>query len=156
MKNKLPFLNTLFLSLLMMVWMSASLCEAAVVTSPFGWRIHPISGEKDFHTGIDIAYEEGTPIVAMMDGRCVYSAVYGGYGNCIILEHDNGDHTLYAHCLTLIARYGQSVRRGETIAAVGNTGISTGPHLHLEWWHQGKYVDPLGLWKVGNISEHDN
>lgn len=120
--------------------------DAAPVTSPFGWRIHPITGEYKFHTGLDIGYDAGTAIVAMKEGTVVYSAWYGGYGNTVILEHPDGDHTLYAHCNALYCNYGQWVDKGSVIAAVGSTGNSTGPHLHLEWWHNGQYTDPMGLW----------
>lgn len=120
--------------------------HAAPVTSPFGWRIHPITGEYKFHTGLDIGYDAGTAIVAMKPGIVVYCAWYGGYGNTVILEHPDGDHTLYAHCSTLYCNHGQYVDKGSVIAAVGSTGNSTGPHLHLEWWHNGQYTDPMGLW----------
>lgn len=120
--------------------------SAAEITSPFGWRLHPITGKYAFHSGLDIGYAEGTPIVAMKSGTVVYAAAYGDYGNCIILEHPGGEYTLYAHCATLNALYGD-VRRGEIIASVGSTGASTGPHLHLEWWQNGQYRDPLGLWE---------
>lgn len=123
--------------------------KAADITSNFGWRVHPVTGEWKFHSGIDIGYEYGTPIVAMLAGKVVYAAEYDGYGNCIILEHPGGDHTLYAHCSSLATAYGAQVGRGDVIAYVGSTGISTGPHLHLEWWHNNQYVDPLGLWSAG-------
>lgn len=119
---------------------------AAVVTSPFGWRIHPVTGEWHFHTGVDIGYDYGEPVRAMLSGRVVYAAPYGGYGNCVILEHAGGDHTLYAHCSLLAAEYGEEVERFKTIAYVGASGTATGPHLHLEWWHDGVYADPLLLW----------
>ena len=128
--------------------MMCSISFAAPITSDFGWRIHPVTGEWKFHSGIDIGYNEGEPIVAMRAGKVVFSAVYGGYGNCVIIEHNDGDHTLYAHCSSLVARYGDYVERGELIAYVGSTGISTGPHLHLEWWHNGTYTNPLGLWDL--------
>lgn len=73
---------------------------AAEITSPFGWRENPITGEEEFHSGIDIAYEYGTPVGAMLPGRVIYAAEYGGYGNCVILAHEGGDNTLYAHLLT--------------------------------------------------------
>lgn len=123
-----------------------SLTDAAEITSPFGWRIHPITGEWHFHTGIDISYEYGTPVVAMLDGTVVFAAEYGGYGNCVIIEHAGGDHTLYAHCSSLNAYYGSYVSKGDVIAYVGSTGNSTGPHLHLEYWHNNEYTDPLMLW----------
>lgn len=120
---------------------------AAPITSPFGWRIHPVTGEYKFHTGLDIGYDYGDDIYAMLPGKVVYAAYYGGYGNCVILEHNGGDHTLYAHCSKIYAVYGQQVDRGTLIATVGDSGITTGPHLHLEWWHNGQYADPIGLWR---------
>lgn len=120
--------------------------HAAPITSPFGWRVHPITGKYSFHTGIDIGYEFGDSIVAMLPGKVVYADWYGGYGNCVILEHANGDHTLYAHCSNIYCSYGQNIEQGTIIAAVGNTGNSTGPHLHLEYWHNGQYADPITLW----------
>lgn len=119
---------------------------AAPITSPFGWRIHPITGEYKFHTGLDIGYDYGDNITAMLPGKVVYADWYGGYGNCVILEHSNGDHTLYAHCSSIYCSYGQEVEKGTIIAAVGSTGNSTGPHLHIEYWHNGQYADPIILW----------
>ncbi len=115
------------------------------VSSDFGWREHPITHERRFHTGVDIAYNIGTPITAIKAGKVVYAAPWGWYGNCIILEHPDGDKTLYAHCKHLIAHYQEEVAKGDTIAIVGATGRVTGPHLHLEWWHNGVYFDPLKL-----------
>lgn len=139
MKRLLIVLVSLFL-------LMSSASASAVITSPYGWRIHPVTGEYKFHTGIDIGYGYGEDIAAMMPGRVVYAAEYGGYGNCIILEHAGGDHTLYAHCSRFYVNYGQYVQRGTVIAAVGDSGITTGPHLHLEWWHNGHYADPIKLW----------
>lgn len=117
------------------------------VTDGFGWRTHPIYGDRRFHTGVDLAYPSGTPIRAIKSGKVIYSARWGGYGKCIIIAHPDGDKTVYAHCDTLIAHYKDDVMRGETIATVGSTGISTGPHLHLEWWHNGVYCNPLHLFE---------
>lgn len=139
-------LKRFFFIVLLIGLLCSSSVFAAPITSGFGWRIHPVTGEWKFHAGIDIGYDEGTPIVAMKDGRIVYAAEYGGYGNCVIIEHYDGDHTLYGHCSGFASVYGQEVERGDVIAYVGSTGISTGPHLHLEWWHNGEYVDPIGLW----------
>lgn len=104
-----------------------------------------MTGEWKFHTGVDFGYEYGTGIGAVLPGKVVYAAEYDGYGNCIILEHENGDHTLYGHCSELYVSYGEYVTQGQLIAAVGSTGVSTGSHLHLEWWHNGEYADPLLL-----------
>lgn len=132
--------------LLVLLILLCSSVYAAPITSPFGWRLHPITGEWKFHSGMDIGYEEGTVIPAMMPGTVVYSAWYGGYGYTVILEHANGDHTLYGHCSALYCSYGQYVEKGAVIAAVGSTGYSTGPHLHLEYWHNNQYTDPQVLW----------
>lgn len=120
---------------------------AAEITSPFGWRVNPISGEEEFHPGIDIAYEYGTPVGAMLPGRVVYAAEYGGYGNCVILAHEGGYNTLYAHLDSIMAVYDAHVEAGDVIGYVGSTGFSTGPHLHLELWDNGEYEDPLYLWR---------
>lgn len=120
---------------------------AAEITSPFGWRVNPISGEDEFHPGIDIAYEYGTPVGAMLPGRVVYAAEYGGYGNCVILTHEGGYNTLYAHLDSITAVYDTQVEVGDVIGYVGSTGFSTGPHLHLELWDNGEYEDPLYLWR---------
>ena len=121
---------------------------AAEVTSPFGWRIHPISGVERFHTGADIGYDMGEPIPAMLPGKVAFAAPWGGYGNCVILEHANGDHTLYGHMSEILVTEGQRVGLHEIIGLVGSTGYSTGPHLHLEWWHNGQYVNPLPLYNM--------
>jgi len=140
-KRKIIFVFVVILSLGF-----AQLAWAAPITSPFGWRIHPISGKWAFHTGVDIGYEYGTDIVALRSGTVVYAAPYGGYGNCVIIEDIRHDHELYAHCSELLCSYGQPVAQGQVIAKVGSTGNSTGPHLHVEYWKDGKYVDPLELW----------
>ena len=134
-----------FLSLICFLLFNPSLSSAGEITSPFGWRIHPISGEWSFHSGVDIAYDAGTPIGALMDGAVFYSGVYGGYGNCVVLEHPSGDYTLYAHFESLSVSVGDKVSSGDIIGYVGSTGVSTGPHLHLEWWRGDEYIDPLGL-----------
>lgn len=134
------------LLLLLLTIFSVNVAAAPVITSPFGWRVHPVTGDWKFHTGIDIGMDYGEKIQAMMAGKVVYAAAYGGYGNCIILAHPDGDHTLYAHCSWIYCRYGQEVDKGETIAAAGDSGIATGVHLHLEYWHNGQYADPLELW----------
>lgn len=114
------------------------------ITSPFGWRTHPITGEPDtFHSGTDIAAETGTPIVTLWDGQVVFSDYWGGYGNCVIVDHGNNTYTLYGHCSEIIVQAGENINQGQIIAYVGSTGNSTGPHLHLEIWQNGQYVDPL-------------
>ena len=112
------------------------------VTSPFGYRIHPILKEKKLHTGMDIAAPSGTAILAANDGKVIFAGTKGSYGKAMIVDHGGGIVTLYAHCSSLIASDGQTVQKGDTIAKVGSTGYSTGPHLHFEVRVNGDYVNP--------------
>ncbi len=114
------------------------------VTSPFGWRIHPILGYKKFHTGIDIGVGYGVPIHSAGAGTVIYATWMGGYGNVIIVDHGNGLSTLYAHQSSLAVGKGARVARGQTVGYVGSTGFSTGPHLHFEVRVNGNPVDPMG------------
>ena len=120
-------------------------CYAVPITSPFGYRVHPITGEHRMHTGTDFGYEYGTPIGSVAKGIVVYSGPRGGYGNCVIVKHDNGDCTLYGHFSEVACAVGDPVEKGTLVGYVGSTGMSTGPHLHLEWWHDGLYTDPMQL-----------
>lgn len=113
------------------------------ITSPFGYRVHPILGTSRFHSGLDFGVGHGTPILAADNGLVIHSGWYGGYGNTIILDHGSGWTTLYAHASSLNASQGQSVKRGQTVSFVGSTGMSTGPHLHFEVRYQGNPIDPL-------------
>lgn len=112
------------------------------VSSPYGYRIHPISGEKDLHRGMDIAVAQGTPILAIQDGRVASAGDAGDYGLCVVIEDDKGYQSRYAHCASLSVSAGQEVKRGDEIATVGSTGNSTGPHLHLEIKLDGAYLNP--------------
>lgn len=112
------------------------------VSSSYGYRIHPITGEKDLHRGIDIAVAEGTPIQAIQDGRVISAGDAGDYGLCVVIEDEKGYQSRYAHCSSISVTVGQEVKRGETIAAVGSTGNSTGAHLHLEVKLNGEYLNP--------------
>lgn len=103
-----------------------------VVTSEYGYRTHPIDKTVKFHSGIDIGGNNNAPIYAAQDGKVIFSGTRGGYGLTVMIQHDNGLVTLYAHCSTLFVTEGQDVPKGEHIASVGNTGKSTGPHLHFE------------------------
>ncbi|MFO8238980.1 MAG: peptidoglycan DD-metalloendopeptidase family protein [Prochlorococcaceae cyanobacterium] len=106
---------------------------AGVNTSGFGFRLHPILGSWLMHTGIDLAAPTGTPVVASLGGTVVSSGEAGGYGLVVELEHENPRRrTLYAHLSELYVTAGNRVRQGEVIGRVGNTGLSTGPHLHFE------------------------
>jgi len=115
------------------------------ISSPYGYRVHPIYRVRKMHTGIDIAAASGTPIRAAATGTVVHAARWGGYGNCVILEHGGGLATLYGHCSRLAVNKGGTVTEGQVIAYVGSTGLSTGPHLHFEVRRDGRPVDPMPM-----------
>ena len=113
------------------------------VTSKYGYRTSPFSNEKEFHNGIDIAAREGEPIHAADSGTVVKVEFSpDGYGHYIILQHKNNFQTLYAKCEKILAKEGQAVKTGDIIAACGNSGRSTGPHLHFELRKDGEPIDP--------------
>lgn len=112
------------------------------VSSRFGLRIHPITGEKKTHTGMDIASNQGTAVYASDGGTVTLAGWNGGYGNCIMIDHGNGYVTLYGHLSSISVSEGQTVSQGNTIGAVGSTGVSTGPHLHFEVLQNGTRIDP--------------
>ena len=111
-------------------------------SSGFGYRMHPIQNEMRFHYGTDYAADAGTEIHAFADGIVAEAGISDGYGNYVKIDHGNGFTTLYAHCSELLIHEGDSVTRNQTIALVGSTGQSTGPHLHFELMHNGVYLNP--------------
>ena len=113
------------------------------ITSRYGYRINPISGKYGLHTGLDIAADEGTNIVAAYNGVIKDTGYGTKKGNFVLMEHIDGTQTLYCHCSEILVDEGTVIRAGETIALVGNTGWSTGPHLHFEIQRNGSTVDPL-------------
>ena len=113
------------------------------VTSLFGWREHPMTGNMDFHRGLDIAAPLGNSVRAPLPGRVAEIGESAIYGNYVTLDHGGGLHTTYSHCETIEAEEGAWLRAGELLATVGNTGISTGPHLHLEISQDGIFYNPL-------------
>ena len=114
------------------------------ITSPFGYRIHPIFGTQIYHSGIDIGVDTGTPIMAADSGVVVEADWLGGYGYAVVIDHGNGLSTLYGHNSELAVSPGQSVQQGQVIAYAGSTGYSTGPHCHFEVRVDGSPVDPMG------------
>lgn len=117
---------------------------AAPISSPFGWRVHPVLGTERFHSGIDFAVDYDTSIGAAAGGVVIYADWYGGYGNAVILDHGDGITTLYAHNNELTVSPGQTVQPGQVVSLSGSTGLSTGPHLHFEVRQNGEPVDPMG------------
>jgi murein DD-endopeptidase MepM/ murein hydrolase activator NlpD len=117
------------------------------ITSKFGYRIHPISGKRQFHDGLDIANDSGTKIVAAGSGIVTYSGWNGGYGRVIIISHGYGYKSVYAHNRKNLVAVGERVKKGQVIAELGNTGRSTGPHLHFEVYYKGNKIDPLKILK---------
>lgn len=117
------------------------------ITSPFGWRTHPIFNSRTFHSGIDIGGPNGGNILASNNGKVIYSGWYGGYGKVVIIDHGNVNGkpttTLYAHMSTIKVNQGQSVKKGQVIGLEGTTGYSTGPHCHFEVRINGKPDDPI-------------
>lgn len=116
-------------------------------SSNFGWRIDPFTGSRAMHEGVDFTKPTGTPIFAAAGGIVVFSELHPQYGNMIEIDHGNDVITRYAHASILIAKTGQVVRRGQEIAKVGNTGRSTGSHLHFEVRYKGSAQNPLPFLK---------
>ncbi|MBM4302813.1 MAG: M23 family peptidase [Deltaproteobacteria bacterium] len=115
---------------------------AGWVTSSFGYRRNPYDGSYKLHAGVDIAAEPGTPVRAPADGVVIFSGYREGYGKVIVLDHGYGIRTLFGHNSSVFVGQGSRVKRGETISQVGNTGRSTGPHLHYEIRKNGVPVNP--------------
>jgi murein DD-endopeptidase MepM/ murein hydrolase activator NlpD len=110
------------------------------ISSPVGWRHDPIDGVLRDHKGVDIAIPEGTPVRPVAAGVVIFSGIRQGYGNTVMVRHDDGMITLYAHNSVNLKSAGEPVDRGSTIAFSGSTGRTTGPHLHFEAWKGGENV----------------
>ena len=113
------------------------------LTSDFGYREHPVEGEERFHYGIDIGAAAGTEIGCFADGTVTAVGESSSYGKYITVAHEGGYSTLYAHCSRIIASSGASVKEGDVIAEVGETGVATGPHLHFELHEGSQYLNPI-------------
>ena len=113
------------------------------ITSQYGERNHPVYKTRKFHSGIDIGAGYGLDIIAAADGKVTLATTNGGYGKCVVINHGSGITTLYGHCSTMLVSVGDTVTKGQVIAKVGSTGVSTGPHLHFEVRMNGATTNPL-------------
>jgi len=112
------------------------------ISSKFGYRIHPVTKKRDFHSGLDLPAKYGTPIYAPADGVVEYAKKKGAYGNFLLIAHNYGFKTAYGHLSKYAVKYGDYVQKGDIIAYIGSTGRSTGPHLHFEIRYLNKWLDP--------------
>lgn len=122
------------------------------VTSGYGWRQHPITENDDFHRGIDIAGVRGGGIYAVLPGVVAETGESAIYGNYIRLDHGHGLQTAYSHCEAIVAQQGENLRKGELLATVGSTGVSTGPHVHFEILMNGTYYNPA--WVTSGLTQY--
>lgn len=116
------------------------------MASGYGWRIDPVYHVRRFHSGMDFSAPVGTDIYATGNGTITFTGWRQGYGETVEVDHGFGYTTRYAHCYKILARRGQKVKRGDVIALVGNTGKSTGPHVHYEVHYNGKAIDPRNFY----------
>lgn len=131
-------------------WVASGRGELAIpvagpLTSGFGWRVHPILGRGRFHNGLDFGAPHGSPIRAAHGGQVIVAGWFGGYGKTVVIDRGDGLSTLYGHASEIWVNDGDMVAPGQAIAAVGSTGLSTGPHLHFEVRRNGQPVDPSGF-----------
>lgn len=125
--------------------------------SGYGWRIDPIYKTRRFHEGMDFTAPVGTPVYVTGDGVVEFSGWQTGYGNTVVIDHGYGYKTRYAHLSKILTQRGRRVKRGEEIALVGNTGKSTGPHLHYEVIYKGQHVNPVNYYYMDlSPEEYDN
>lgn len=113
------------------------------ISSRYGMRTDPFSGKPDFHKGIDLAGSEGADVITVGSGVVMWSGKRYGYGNMVEVNHGNGYITRYGHNKENTVKVGDTVKKGQVIAKMGNTGRSTGPHVHFEVWRSGRTVDPM-------------
>lgn len=130
--------------------LSFALPTEGQVTSHFGMRKNPVAHGHSHHDGMDFAMPIGTPIKAAEDGKVVHSGPKGGYGHTVVLDHGNGYTSLYAHQSKTLLQEGAVVKKGEVIGLSGNSGRSTGPHLHFEVRKGDQPIDPKGFLEKGN------
>ncbi|MBW1645931.1 MAG: M23 family metallopeptidase [Deltaproteobacteria bacterium] len=113
------------------------------ISSRYGYRVSPFTGRREFHKGVDIVNRRGTPVVATADGRVKFAGYNGGYGRMVVIDHGIGLATKYGHLSKIYVKIGDRVVRGQKIGLVGNSGRSTGPHLHYEVVVNGQSVNPV-------------
>ncbi len=116
------------------------------ISSPFGWRIHPLLKTRRFHDGVDLPAPTGTEIIAPLDGEVLSTGYLGGYGNHVAIDHGGGLSTMYGHLSSILVREGQEIKKGQVIGRVGSTGWSTGPHLHFMIMLQGEPTNPMNYY----------
>lgn len=120
--------------------------SGGTITSPFGWRVHPIFHTKKYHDGVDVSgLPTGTPIRSIANGYVTKASYYGGYGNCVMISIGNGYTTLYGHMSRFAVSNGQYVTKGQVVGYIGSTGWSTGPHLHFSLIKNGRYINPMSI-----------
>lgn len=119
------------------------------LSSPFGWRVHPVTGVPTLHAGLDLVAPAGTPIYATADGRVLRAGPTGGYGNMVEIQHADGLVTRYGHMQSIAVEAGQEVTAATVIGQLGSTGVSTGPHLHYEIRRAEQPVDPMPFLQAG-------
>ena len=118
---------------------------AGTISSPYGYRNHPVREERKFHTGVDLSVPSGSDVKATADGIVSFAGWTENSGIVVVAEHGHGFSTAYAHNRNAVVRVGQRISRGEVIAMSGSTGLSTGPHVHYEIWRNGRHADPAGF-----------
>ncbi len=126
--------------------------DAPFNRTSFGPRKNPITGQAQFHTGLDMGSVAGQEIIATADGVVEKAEVFSGYGLCVIIDHGTGYKTLYGHCSKILVSKGDRVSRGDKLALVGSTGLSTGPHLHYEVIYNGEHLNPADFFFDGDKS----
>ena len=118
---------------------------AGTLSSPYGYRNHPVHEERKFHTGVDISVPSGSEVKATANGIVSFAGWTENSGIVVVAEHGHGFRTAYAHNRKALVRVGQRIARAEAIAMSGSTGVSTGPHVHYEIWRNGRPTDPVGF-----------
>ena len=122
-----------------------------VITSACGERVNPILGKRENHNGLDIAVAEGTAVIAVKSGKVTKVRTSATYGKLLEYETTDGYTVMYAHLSKVLVREGETVKQGQKVAESGNTGLSTGPHLHYSLWKGEKLLDPMDYLSAENM-----